>query len=66
MGDESQKRAAKLEQLRQYICDGLASGEATPLDIEEIKAQGRKRLEALRRSLKEGEEIGRADYPFED
>ena len=62
MGDEAQERAAKLEQLRQDIRDDLASGEPNPLDIEEIKARGRKRLEALRRSLKEGEESGRADY----
>lgn len=44
MSDEAQTWAAKLEQLRQDTRDGIASGEATPLDIEEIKARGRRRL----------------------
>lgn len=34
----------RLEELRQEIQQGIDSGTATPLNIEEIKAQGRKRL----------------------
>lgn len=34
----------RLEELRREIQQGIDSGTATPLDIEEIKAQGRKRL----------------------
>lgn len=35
-----------LEELRREIQQGIDSGTATPLDIEETKAQGRKRLAA--------------------
>jgi antitoxin ParD1/3/4 len=35
-----------LEELRAEIKKGLDSGEATPLDVEAIKARGRKRLDA--------------------
>jgi antitoxin ParD1/3/4 len=35
--------AAKLEQLRRDIQDGLKSGPVTPWDAEEIKREGRKR-----------------------
>lgn len=34
----------RLEALRQEIQQGIDSGPATPLDIEEIKERGRKRL----------------------
>jgi len=36
--------AIRLEELRQEIKRGLDSGEPTPLDIEAVKARGRKRL----------------------
>ena len=39
-------RAAKLEQLRQDIRDGLNSGDPTPWNPEEIKQEGRKRKAA--------------------
>ena len=39
-------RAAKLEQLRQDIREGLDSGEPTPWDAEEIKREGRQRRAA--------------------
>ena len=47
MEREDQLRAAALAQLRQDIQAGLDSGPATPLDMEEIKAEGR-RLRAAR------------------
>jgi antitoxin ParD1/3/4 len=36
--------AIRLEELRAEIRQGLESGEATPLNIQEIKARGRRRL----------------------
>ena len=36
----------RLEELRAEIRKGIESGEPTPLNIEEIKARGRKRLAA--------------------
>ena len=42
--EREQHRAAKLEALRQAIRDGLSSGEPKPLDMEAIKAEGRRRL----------------------
>ncbi|MFA4902238.1 MAG: type II toxin-antitoxin system ParD family antitoxin [Desulfobaccales bacterium] len=39
-------KALRLEELRAEIKKGLDSGEATPLDIGDIKARGRKRLAA--------------------
>ncbi|MGA7933843.1 MAG: type II toxin-antitoxin system ParD family antitoxin [Kovacikia sp.] len=41
-------REIRLEELRREIQKGIDSGPATPLDIEEIKARGRKRLTAQR------------------
>ena len=38
--------ALRLEELRTEIKKGLDSGESTPLDIQEIKVRGRKRLAA--------------------
>ncbi|MDD2901120.1 MAG: type II toxin-antitoxin system ParD family antitoxin [Syntrophales bacterium] len=37
-------QSLRLEELREEIRKGLASGEPTPLNVEEIKARGRKRL----------------------
>ena len=44
--------AIRLEGLRKEIKKGLDSGEPTPLDIEAIKARGRKRLADQRREVK--------------
>lgn len=37
-------RAAEVERLRKAWAEGLASGEARPFDMEEIKAEARRRL----------------------
>jgi antitoxin ParD1/3/4 len=42
--ERDQLRDLRLEELRSEIQKGINSGEATPLNIEEIKANGRKRL----------------------
>lgn len=39
-------RAIRTEELRKLIQEGLDSGDAGPLDMEEIKAEGRRRLAA--------------------
>jgi len=44
--ERDQLRDLRLEELRSEIQKGISSGEATPLNIEEIKANGRKRLAA--------------------
>ena len=44
--EREQLRALRREELRREIQKGIDSGEATPLDIEEIKARGRKQLAA--------------------
>jgi len=44
--ERDQLRELRLEELRREIQKGIDSGEATPLDIEDIKARGRKRLAA--------------------
>ena len=46
MEAQDQLHAAQLEQLRQDIREGLASGEPTPWDAEEIKQEGRQRRAA--------------------
>ena len=46
MEEQDHLRAAKLGQLRQAIRDGLESGEASPLSMEEVKAEGRRRRAA--------------------
>ena len=46
MEEQDRVRAAKLEQLRQDIRDGLSSGEPMPWNPEEIKQEGRKRRAA--------------------
>jgi len=43
MEGQDRARAAKLEQLRRDIREGLESGEPTPWNPEEIKRQGRQR-----------------------
>ncbi|MGD0662559.1 MAG: type II toxin-antitoxin system ParD family antitoxin [Syntrophorhabdales bacterium] len=43
MEEQDRARAAKLEQLRRDIREGLESGEPTPWNPEEIKRQGRQR-----------------------
>jgi antitoxin ParD1/3/4 len=44
--ERDQLRDLRLEELRSEIQKGINSGEATPLNIEEIKASGRKQLAA--------------------
>ena len=44
--ERDQLRDLRLEELRSEIQKGINSGEATPLNIEEIKGNGRKRLAA--------------------
>ena len=44
--ERDQLRDLRLEELRREIQKGINSGEATPLNIEDIKARGRKRLAA--------------------
>lgn len=44
--ERDQLRELRLEELRREIQKGIDSGTATPLDIEEIKARGRRRLAA--------------------
>lgn len=44
--ERDQLRDLRLEELRRDIQKGIDSGEAAPLDIQEIKARGRKRLAA--------------------
>jgi antitoxin ParD1/3/4 len=44
--ERDQLRNLRLEELRGDIQKGIDGGEATPLDMEEIKARGRKRLAA--------------------
>ena len=46
MEEQDRVRAAKLEQLRQDIFEGLNSGEPTPWNPEEINREGRKRRAA--------------------
>lgn len=43
--------AMRLEELRAEIQKGLDSGEATPLNIEDIKARGRRRLAAEQKRI---------------
>ena len=53
--DQEALRQIKLERLRADLQAGLDSGPATPLDMEEVKAEGR-RLQAKRRAERAGEE----------
>lgn len=52
MEEQDELRALKLRQLRRDIRQGFESGSAQPLDIEEIRRDGRKRLTARRASAK--------------
>lgn len=47
MEREDRMRDATLSQLRQDIQDGINSGSAGELDIEDIKRRGRERLAAM-------------------
>ena len=53
MEAQDQLHAAKLEQLRQDIREGLESGESTPWDADEIKQEGRQRRAARANSNQE-------------
>jgi antitoxin ParD1/3/4 len=44
--ERDQLRELRLEELRQEIQKGINSGEATPLNFEDIKSRGRERLAA--------------------
>ena len=44
--ERDQLRELRVEELKREIQKGIDSGEATPLDIEAIKARGRQRLAA--------------------
>lgn len=46
MEERDRLRELRLDELRREIQKGIDSGEATPLDMEEIKVRGRKRLAA--------------------
>lgn len=54
MEEQDRMRAAKLEQLREDIRDGLNSGEPTPWEAEEIKREGRVRRARRVNSSREG------------
>ena len=44
--ERDRRQSLRVEELRAEIKKGLDSGEPTPLDIGDIKARGRKRLDA--------------------
>ncbi|MBK1646154.1 CopG family transcriptional regulator [Thiocapsa imhoffii] len=44
--ERDQERDLRLAELKDAIQKGIDSGEATPLDVQDIKARGRKRLAA--------------------
>lgn len=46
LDERDRLNAMRIEELRAEIRKGIESGEPTPLNIEEIKARGRKRLAA--------------------
>ena len=50
MEEQDRLRAVKLDQLRQDIRDGLASGDPTPWNPDEIKKEGRERRTAMTRA----------------
>jgi prevent-host-death family protein len=50
---EEELRLVKLEALRAEIRNGVESGEATPLDIEDTIRRGRERTAARRNGLKD-------------
>jgi antitoxin ParD1/3/4 len=54
MEEQDRLREVKLDQLRQDILAGLASGEPTPWDPEEIKKRGRRQRAAKATAKAEG------------
>lgn len=48
MEEQDQVRAARLQQLRSDIREGLESGESEPWDPEQVKQQGRARRAAAK------------------
>lgn len=48
MEERDSVRKMRLEELRREIQKGIDSGESTPLDIEEIKREGRKIRDAAK------------------
>ena len=44
--EERDRKLLRVEELRAEIKKGLDSGEPTPLDVDAIKARGRKRLDS--------------------
>ena len=50
LDDHDRLQQIKLERLRNDIQEGLDSGESAPLDIEDIKAEARKRRAQSKRS----------------
>jgi len=44
--ERDRRQILRVEELRAEIKKGLDSGESTPLDVDAIKARGRKRLDA--------------------
>lgn len=48
MEEQDRLRAFKLEQLREDVREGLASGPTTPWNAREMKSEGRKRLSVRR------------------
>ena len=44
--ERDRRHSLRVEELRAEIKKGLDSGESTPLDVGDIKARGRKRLDA--------------------
>ncbi|SFL54473.1 type II toxin-antitoxin system ParD family antitoxin [Methylobacterium pseudosasicola] len=53
--ERERRRAAKLEALRRDIREGLDSGPSAPLDIEAVKAEGRRRLAAVQSVSERGD-----------
>ena len=49
--ERDRMRSLRLEDLRAEIKKGLDSGEPTPLDIEAVKARGRRRLAGSDRKI---------------
>lgn len=49
--ERDRRQSLRVEELRAEIKKGLDSGEPTPLDFDDIKARGRKRLETQQRRV---------------
>ena len=50
--ERDRRQFMRVEELRAEIKKGLDSGESTPLDVDTIKARGRKRLDAQQSKAK--------------